>query len=548
MLKLSKKQIIINYLIFCTIWLLGMTALVSWAASKFAKQTTVSVIMDKGWTITLQNKIYQNVTLSEFDFPPLKVSDEIVLEKSVLPLSIQNPVIRIYTTFCAVEMYENEKLEYSYGQELFKKGITTGSGYHTIPVRNPNGITNLKIKLTVTEPNAFNILQPVYAESAEDTLISLFKNTILVLISSSFFIVLGITIIIIAFLLYLFSNPVKDLFVIGLTSFFMGTLIMCINGCLVIFSHNYVFNTWIEYIAKGGTTLSLIFLFYKDIAKTRTEKRIYLFLTTLFFMYFLTVLFIDKIAETHFILILFIIAEVIITIAISFRHIKNEESFAVLPTITFIAFGILLSINFFSLGTAGYSDLKLTKIGGNTLSIMTLFSLLILIATLILKLQENMEALNYKTALEEYNKTDYLTGFPNKLKYDEITAGPRDDTQGIKSVFAIQLMPAGTNVPMYGELEADNFLVNFTNIICNVFSKSDLMFTFKPGCFTVLSGGEDIAAFNNQQKQLNNMLFEQIQKNPRMQYQLKTGFAFVSENNTIDETRLAAEKAAGIFV
>ncbi|MBO4731902.1 MAG: hypothetical protein J5597_03755 [Spirochaetaceae bacterium] len=159
-----------------------------------------------------------------------------------------------------------------------------------------------------------------------------------------------------------------------------------------------------------------------------------------------------------------------------------------------------------------------------------------------------MEALNYKTALEEYNKTDYLTGFPNKLKYDEITAGPRDDSQGIKSVFAIQLMPAGTNVPMYGELEADNFLVNFTSIICNVFSKSDLMFTFKPGCFTVLSGGEDIAAFNNQQKQLNNMLFEQIQKNPRMQYQLKTGFAFVSENNTIDETRLAAEKAAGIFV
>ena len=123
-----------------------------------------------------------------------------------------------------------------------------------------------------------------------------------------------------------------------------------------------------------------------------------------------------------------------------------------------------------------------------------------------------------------------------------------EDLKNITAVFAVQLLPAGDNVPPFGVLEADNMLVSFSKILCQVFSDKNFVFTFNTGYFTILTQDKDSAVCNNYQKQLNNLLFDQIQKNPRMQYQLKTGFAFIDGSAGIEATRLAAEKAAGFLV
>ena len=546
MIKMSKKRIILNYLFLCILWLLGITALISYATSRFGNKQTDSILIDTDWTITMKGRIYTKVRLSEFTFNFVETNDEIIMERDLPPVLIPNPVARVFTIFSTVEMYTNGVLEYSYGKDLFEQGKTVGSGYHTVPIKNPSNKTKLLIKLTVTEPNAFNSLQPVYMESAEKTLISFFRERFIVLISSAFFVILGLVYIEAAILLFLFSNSLKELFIIGMTAFWIGFLILCLNNCTLLFIHDYSLNTILEHTAISMTAISLLLLFYRDVTKNKTEKRVYTTFMFLFCLYFLTVLFMDKIPETKPVMIVFIIVAVIITLVICIIHIKNDDSVAVLPVITFIALTFLLVMNFIHNGMLSTSLSTLIQFKGNGLSIATLISLLILIVTLILKLQENMEKRNYQQHLEEYNKTDFITNFPNKLKYDEIITNYQDDLARIKTVFSIQLLPAGNNVPNYGEFEADNFLVSFSQILCQVFSDSDYLFTFKAGCFTILTAAEDPSICNNYQKQLNNMLFDQIQKNPRMQYQLKTGFALVSENNTVDATRLASEKAADI--
>lgn len=548
MTKLSKQHIILNYLLMCILCLIGMTALIHYTNSKLKNNETASFLMDDNWTITINGKPYTKVRLSQFSFPFAGKNDEIIMEKAIPPVQIPNPVVRIYTFYSTVEMYANGRLEYTYGNDLFENDKTVGSGYHTIPIRNPSQKTNLLIKLTVTVPDAFNSFQPVYVESAENTLVSFFRERLIVLISSAFFIIFGLIMIETAILLFIFDNSIKELFIIGSTSFWIGTVIMCLNGCTLLFIHDYSLNTVIEHVSISMTVISMLLLFYRDITKNTIEKRIYIVFMFLFLVYFIIVLFIDKIPETKPIMISFITIEVIIIIVFSIIHIKNDDSGSVLPAISFIALTVLLVMNFLHNGMLSTSLSAIIKLKGNSLSILTLFALLALIVTLIMKLQENMEKRNYQYHLEEYNRTDFITGFPNKLRYDEMLNEFAEDLKNITAVFAVQLLPAGDNVPPFGVLEADNMLVSFSKILCQVFSDKNLVFTFNTGYFTILTQDKDSAVCNNYQKQLNNLLFDQIQKNPRMQYQLKTGFAFIDGSAGIEATRLAAEKAAGFLV
>lgn len=546
--KLSKKHIIINYLIMCVLCLLGMTVLIQYVNSKLKNNGNISYLMDNDWTITINGKLYTKVRLSQFSFPFVGKNDEIIMEKAIPPVQIPNPVIRIYTFYSTVEMFANGKLEYSYGNDLFENDKTVGYGYHTIPIRNPSQKTNLMIKLTVTEPDAFNAFQPVYVESAENTLVSFFKERLVVLISSAFFIIFGLMMIETAILLFIFESSIKELFIIGSTSFWIGSVIMCLNGCTLLFIHNYSLNTIVEHVSISMTVISMMLLFYRDITKNTIEKRIYTIFMFLFFVYFIIVLFIDKIPETKPVMISFLTIEEIITIVISIYHVKNDDSFTVLPVISFIALTVLLVMNFLHNGMLSPSLSSIVKIKGNNLSILTLFALLALIITLILKLQENMERRNYQYHLEEYKRTDFITGLPNKLKYDEMLNDFAEDFKNVTAVFAVQLLPAGDNVPSFGVLEADNMLETFSKILYKVFSEKDYIFTLNTGCFTILTQDNDSSICNNYQRQLNNLLFDQIQKTPRMQYRLKTGFAFIDGSAGIEATRLAAEKAAGIFV
>jgi len=95
-----------------------------------------TTLLDQGWDVTINNKLYGDVTLTEFDEildKKLEFGDHIVLAKILPDIGyIPNPTIIFKSKYTTLKCFLDGEEIYSFGDDYFQKTKFLGMQYHII--------------------------------------------------------------------------------------------------------------------------------------------------------------------------------------------------------------------------------------------------------------------------------------------------------------------------------------------------------------------------------------------------------------------------------
>ena len=193
-------------------------------------------ILNNNWTITINDKTYENVALDNFKFDALDKGDIVIME-TTLPKSLnyKNTALTYYVRQCAVKMYVDNNGFYYYGQDRIQLGKTVGAGIQIIDFPDDMGGKNLRIHLSVTEDNAFSGFDPLKLSEWNASYKSIISENRLALFTSSFLVVFGVVASIVTIFAVMYSKRYARILLLSSFSIFMGFWTLCFHEIHIIF-------------------------------------------------------------------------------------------------------------------------------------------------------------------------------------------------------------------------------------------------------------------------------------------------------------------------
>jgi len=206
--------------------------------------------MDKGWSVMVDGKEYNNVDLDDFLPEKTLKRGDIVIIRNVIPEDIGNPaVVRLETYLATVDVYVDNKIVYSYGEGEYKSNSSVGSGLNFIYLPDNSGGKSFAIKLKVAENDGFTNISAPFICHGNAGFIDYFRRNVLTILCGLFLLMLGIVITIPCLIIELKKGYMHRLTLIGLFSFCIGLWTCCNSRALQLFSLDITDNTILEYCA-----------------------------------------------------------------------------------------------------------------------------------------------------------------------------------------------------------------------------------------------------------------------------------------------------------
>ncbi|MDD6843995.1 MAG: hypothetical protein PUE32_00230, partial [Clostridia bacterium] len=181
--------------ILCAI--LGMGILYNLASGK--GHTIEKTMLNNSWIVEFDNKVYSDVALDDFSLDRLINRGEKVVLRGYLPgeWDYYSPTIITETRNCAISVYINGDLKYSYGEDILERRGLLGSGNHFIPLDNNDKGGFIRIELTAGDFSGFSSIGNVTLAEYRDAFSEYIDDNLLFLVIGSFFILLGIFLVLI---------------------------------------------------------------------------------------------------------------------------------------------------------------------------------------------------------------------------------------------------------------------------------------------------------------------------------------------------------------
>ena len=126
-------------------------------------EVSQKVTINSDWNVTIDDKHYEHVNLTDLQFEPVNKGTKIILQ-TTLPAewSFEEPALCYHVRQTTVDMYADDELFYQYGQERAASGKTVGSGIQLINFSNNYKGKTLRIELQVMENHAFSSFDSVW--------------------------------------------------------------------------------------------------------------------------------------------------------------------------------------------------------------------------------------------------------------------------------------------------------------------------------------------------------------------------------------------------
>ena len=87
------------------------------------------VSLDDSWNITINDDIFQNVSLSDFRFPAVQKGSQVIMQRE-LPEGWEpvEGVLRLSVRHSAAKVFIDDEMIYEYGYDRIEQNKTVGSG------------------------------------------------------------------------------------------------------------------------------------------------------------------------------------------------------------------------------------------------------------------------------------------------------------------------------------------------------------------------------------------------------------------------------------
>lgn len=478
--KLNLRQKIISFIVMFLITVTTIAVFMSMTAAKRVDSDEIE--LDDGWSVTINGKEYDNVTLSKFRFKMCNRGDVLTLRHIVPRYDIISlPTLEVYTTHSAIKVYLDDEVIYTYGQRLYDENKLLGYGEHFVSM--PYGANSkwLTVEMTVSEDNVFNGVKAMKLLDGNSAMVKDLSGKRVNLSIAMFLIVFGVIIMVLSMLMLGRAVNFVQTFCIALFSFLIGCWTLCNNDLIEYFTTDLLMKSYLEYYSLYILPLPLTYYFRDKIDVRSNPKWLKVYFWGIIvaeIVYIASAVILQEANLVHLPQILvgshiLMILTIVLILMISVIDIKVRKQ---RPTVVMIGFLIAIAIVIVELIRFNIEK-YITGFTKNAYSSDTCFAVLIIVISMLLDYGNKTSKSLYENAqravLEQMAYMDELTGLGNRRMCEKKLTELEEKEMSSDSVYAIVSLDLNflkrTN-DTYGHKKGDELIKSFSDVLSNVFS------------------------------------------------------------------------------
>ena len=502
-LKLDIKKKIYYFIVMAALILIMVIPVIMATTEKNVESN--DIVLDDRWTVTVNDKVYKDVTLSKFRFDMGNRGDILTFEH-VIPRydTTEDPTINLYSIHATVKVSVDNEVIYQYGQDLYRENKLLGYGRHFIPLGKNQMGKKLTIEMHISENNAFDGQQPVIISDGRKFVSKDIAGKRFNLAISMFLMVFGVIIMILSMLMLKSSVNFIQTFCIAMFSFLVGCWTLCNNDLIEYFTPDLLVKTYMEYMTFYVLPLPFTYYFRDRLEEKGFPKwlKIYFkvliileiaFVAFTYTMQFFNIMHLPAfLSGVHILMVLALLFIVFINIWARKNSQNSINSvmvgFAIAVILTVIEL-MRFNINKYFLG---FSQ--------NQYSSTTCFAVLIIVISLLVDYGKKISQTLYRIAQQQLFKQmaymDELTGLANRRKCEEYIKELETHTEKYCILcFDLNLLKKINDT--YGHEKGDELIKRFADVLREVYSLYGI---------TARTGGDEFVAI------LNNVSVQETEK------------------------------------
>lgn len=477
--KLSIRQKVISFIVMFLITVTTIAVFMSMTSAKRVDSDEIE--LDDGWSITINGKEYDNVTLSKFRFKMCNRGDVLTLRHIMSRYdNISLPTLNVYTIHSALKVYLDDEVIYTYGQRLYDENKLLGYGNHFVNM--PYGANSkwLTVEMTVSEENALDGVKAMKLMDGNSAMIKDLSGKRVNLSIAMFLIVFGVIIMVLSMLMLNRAVNFVQTFCIALFSFLIGCWTLCNNDLIEYFTTDLLMKSYLEYYSLYILPLPFTYYFRDKIDARCTPKwlKVYFWgLVAAEIVYIASAVILQETNLVHLPQILvgshiLMILAIVLILAISVIDITVKKQ---RPTVVMIGFLIAIAIVIVELIRFNI-DKYITGFANNVYSSDTCFAVLIIVISMLVdygsKTSKSLFENAQRAVLEQMAYMDELTGLGNRRMCEKKLTELEEKEMSSDSMYAIISLDLNflkhTN-DTYGHEKGDELIKNFSDVLSNVF-------------------------------------------------------------------------------
>ena len=478
--KLNLRQKIISFIVMFLITVTTIAVFMSMTSAKRVDSDEIE--LDDGWSVTINGKEYDNVTLSKFRFKMCNRGDVLTLRHIVPRYDIISlPTLEVYTTHSAIKVYLDDEVIYTYGQRLYDENKLMGYGEHFVSM--PYGANSkwLTVEMTVSEDNVFNGVKAMKLLDGNSAMVKDLSGKRVNLSIAMFLIVFGVIIMVLSMLMLRRAVNFVQTFCIALFSFLIGCWTLCNNDLIEYFTTDLLMKSYLEYYSLYILPLPLTYYFRDKIDVRSNPKWLKVYFWGIIaaeIVYIASAVILQEANLVHLPQILvgshiLMILTIVLILMISVIDIKVRKQ---RPTIVMIGFLIAIAIVIVELIRFNIEK-YITGFTKNAYSSDTCFAVLIIVISMLWdygnKTSKSLYENAHRAVLEQMAYMDELTGLGNRRMCEKKLTELEEKEMSSDSVYAIVSLDLNflkrTN-DTYGHKKGDELIKSFSDVLSNVFS------------------------------------------------------------------------------
>ncbi len=478
--KLNLRQKIISFIVMFLITVTTIAVFMSMTSAKRVDSDEIE--LDDGWSVTINGKEYDNVTLSKFRFKMCNRGDVLTLRHIVPRYDIISlPTLEVYTIHSAIKVYLDDEVIYTYGQRLYDENKLLGYGEHFVSM--PYGANSkwLTVEMTVSEDNALDGVKAMKLLDGNSAMVKDLSGKRVNLSIAMFLIVFGVIIMVLSMLMLRRAVNFVQTFCIALFSFLIGCWTLCNNELIEYFTTDLLMKSYLEYYSLYISPLPLTYYFRDKIDVRSNPKWLKVYFWGIIaaeIVYIASAVILQEANLVHLPQILvgshiLMILTIVLILMISVIDIKVRKQ---RPTVVMIGFLIAIAIVVVELIRFNIEK-YITGFTKNAYSSDTCFAVLIIVISMLLDYGNKTSKSLYENAqravLEQMAYMDELTGLGNRRMCEKKLTELEEKEMSSDSVYAIVSLDLNflkhTN-DTYGHKKGDELIKSFSDVLSNVFS------------------------------------------------------------------------------
>jgi diguanylate cyclase (GGDEF)-like protein len=442
------------------------------------------VQLEDGWTVSRGDKVFHPDVLSDADVGITTKDQQLVLSRTLPDYSLSPATIHFRTILSSTEVYLDDELIYSYGQDYAQQGHMLPKYQNFVILPDDFAGKTLKIVITAHERNAFSGVSPVTLGNQEELARYMVQNDRLALSIGVFLVVFGIVLLILSPYLIFTARHDYSIAFSGFISVTMGIYILCYNDLFWVFSDQPSFYTFIEYFSLFSIPAAILGFLTSARQIYNSIIGVILWIVNLGFSLMTALLHILNLVHIcHFVQWLHFIAlveGVYVIISLISTMVKknrtNRSFFQTNASTVMLILGLILLLFCSVIDIIKFNVLKFVSKGEvnasiNFMTVGALMFMICLVLNYFFHCAESINEASLQLQLEGLAYSDSLTGLFNRSKCEVALA----ELSGDYTIVSIDLDYLKYTNDNYGHAAGDKLLSGFAEILKNSFTDAGLI-------------------------------------------------------------------------